>query len=228
MEGARERRAPTRIAAALAQANIITNGSFETNALAGTTALLGSGNTASLPGWQVTGSCGGNCILILTSGYTEPQSGYGTITFQAQAGNQAIDITGSSNSLTGGLSQAVTTTAGNSYTLSFYVGNMDDGATSYTLPSSVQLLINGTSQGVFSNDNNTSHQVNWALQSVNFTASGASTTVAFVNATPVGDNYAGLDNVDLELNPTPEPASGLLVGAIGVGLILRKRFRAGA
>jgi hypothetical protein len=101
----------------------------------------------------------------------------------------------------------------------FWVGNMDDRATFYTLPSAIQVFVNGASQGTFSNDNNTNNQLNWKQFSFNFAASTASNTILFQNATNLNDSEAGLDDVfiDVASPPVPEPSTfGLTVSALGV------------
>jgi hypothetical protein len=210
------------LTAIAAHANLINNGSFETNPAANSFAILPGGDTTSLPGWTVTGSaCGSNCMLILTNTYTE-SSNLGTLTFQPQDGNQSLDLTGSFNSLDGGISQSVTTTPGTQYMLTFFLGNMDDRVSAYGSPSALQVLLNGTVAGTFSNDNSTNNQLTWAQESLNFTATAASTTIDFVNNTVLADNEAGLDNVSLDVasaSQTPEPSALLLV-AMGFGLVV--------
>lgn len=95
--------------------NIIVNGSFERPVIPASgeqTFTTGS----SFAGWQVVGASGSvniQSIAFQTDGFV----------FPAECGAQWIDLTGDSNTVTG-IQQTVPTIAGNSYKLSFYVGNV--------------------------------------------------------------------------------------------------------
>jgi hypothetical protein len=66
--------------------------------------------------------------------------------------------------------------------------------------------------------------VNWKQFQVGFVTASSSTTIAFLNATPSGDNMAGLD--DVVLTEIPEPTTALLLGLALAGLIpLHRRTR---
>ena len=51
----------------------------------------------------------------------------------------------------------------------------------------------------------------WEEFSYDFEALGDATTIAFLNATPVGNNFAGLDGVSVI--EASEPSSGLVAAA---------------
>jgi hypothetical protein len=209
-----------------ANANLLTNPGFESNVIGGLALTLATGDTTSLPGWTVTGACGGNCIGILANGYTE-SSNVGTLHFLAHGGNQSLDLTALNNSLVGGLQQVISLTGGQSYALSFWVGNMDNRASNYSLPSTVQVVVNGVSLGNFTNSNNTNNVTNWQQFTTAFTAVAGNNTVQFVNATPVSDFMAGLDDVSLDLatqTSVPEPATfGFVVAGLAVAALVRRR-----
>jgi hypothetical protein len=213
-------------APALFGANLFTNPGFEQNAIGSTFVVLGSGDSTSLPGWLTTGTCGGNCLLVLRDDYTEP-SNAGTISFQPNGGTQSVDLTGSGNTLTGGLQQTVTLTPGLLYTLSFWLANMDNRASNYTLPSAAEVFINDVSQGTFTNAGTTNGFYTWAPFAFNFTASAASTTIRFSNATGLADNAAGLDDVFLDVASTdvPEPGTAgmLAIACAAAAVALRRR-----
>jgi hypothetical protein len=209
----------------LQASNLFLNPGFESPDILDTSASLPSGSTE-LTGWTVTGGCGINCIAILDDAYAENAGGR-ILEFHAHGGLQSVDLTGSGNTLVGGIAQTVTLHPGSLYNLSFWVGNMDDTAPfNYPLASSVQVLLDGNSLGVFTNSNNLTDETQWTRFSAQFTATLASHTIEFRNATPAGDNMAGLDDVSIAAIPEP-PAFAL--GGIGLiataGLIRRARSR---
>jgi hypothetical protein len=120
------------------------------------------------------------------------------------------------------------------YTLSFWLGNAQGSGGAYPLASSVGLAVTGLAPLVFTNALVTLDGVNWAFETVTFTASSASTTIMFTNAT-VGDNYAGLDDIVLDgPAPTvPDAGSTLLLlslalpGLVAVPRLRRLSFRRG-
>src|SRR5260370_42289843 len=126
--------------------------------------------------WTVKGAGGGICIGILAKGYMGSSS-VGSLHFLAQGGNQSLDLTALNNSLVGGLQQVISLTGGQSYALSFWVGNMDNRASNYSLPSTVQVVVNGVSLGNFTNSNNTNNVTNWQQFTTAFTAASGEKTV---------------------------------------------------
>lgn len=203
-------------------ANLLLNPSFETQDVSpNTSAILATGSTF-LTNWTVTGSaCTWNCVYLLDSSYTENLD-IGLWTVPPVSGNQSVDITGSGNTVDGGIEQTVNLTPNVAHVLSFWVGNGDNRSVYFPNPSIIEVFVNMNSLGTFSNNNSTNNTTNWKQFSVTFTPSVASNTILFRNATPVGDNMAGLDDVSLEA--TPEPATYALVGgALAAALIGRKR-----
>jgi len=215
------------VGAPICSANLITNGDFETNPVANFV-VLNSGDTSSLPGWKVIGTAciasSGGCVLVLNSStYTEP-SNIGTITFQAQSGNQSIDITGGGNTVDGGVEQTVATTIGTQYSLTFFLGNMDNAASNYPNASAALVRITGQADQTFTNNLVTANHLNWAPITFTFTATSALTTIDFINATVGSDNEAGIDNVQLNevTRGAPEPATWSMLGLAGAGLLYRR------
>lgn len=203
------------------RADLIVNGGFETpGASAGTYHKYTNGNSIGAGAWTVLGKD----VLVLNNTYHE--SG---ITFNSHLGNNALDITGVGNTgPTDGVSQTVATSIGTQYLLSFFVGRGDatGNKTSgpiYSNPATVNLSINGGSSVSFTNSDVTANKVNWKEFSYLFTATSLSTTISFLNGTPLntktnnhGSNYAGLD--DVSLVPVPEPSSIVTVALVGLSL----------
>ena len=135
-----------------------------------------------------------------------------------------MDLTGEGNQgTTNGIKQSVATLPGSSYTLTFWVGHQYSLAPGYLGgPGAVGLYLNGLSVGSFANSRDTFEDVNWMPFSYTFTASGSQTVSAFLNDTPVGNNYSGLDNVSLVAD-VPEPGSLALsvIGLVGILLVFR-------
>jgi hypothetical protein len=102
---------------------------------------------------------------------------------------------------------------------------MDDRANNYTGVSSIELFLNGASQGIYSNSSTSNNLNTWQQVTVNFQATQVLNTIKFQNATAAGDNFAGLDDVFLDIAGVPEPATfGLMTLALGSAAILRRRL----
>jgi archaellum component FlaG (FlaF/FlaG flagellin family) len=172
-------------------ANLIKDGSFETPKVpVASYELFATGDTFGKY-WTVVGDPG-NVAVIST---TFESFGF---TFDAHSGEQWLDLTGSSNTVTG-VAQPVATTKGSAYTLTFWVGNVDDPGGPLGTTSTVNVLVNGTQ--VFSATNSLGEgetkQV-WQKFTTTITASSSQTTIAFMNGDPSTDNTNGLDSVSLE------------------------------
>jgi Protein of unknown function (DUF642)/PEP-CTERM motif len=194
-------------------ANLLVNGSFETPVVTvGSFSNFFSGSTA-ITGWTVFGPA----VSIVSGSFSPPP-----FSFPAQDGVQWLDLTGPTSGPIEGVNQTVTTTPGQTYNLSFYVGNIVGGVFGTT--STVGVLING-SQIATETNSNPGTTLTWKLFTVPFTAASASTVIGFENLDT--DDSDGLDNISLDLAPTtavPEPSTWLLFGSGLVGLILwRKR-----
>ncbi len=198
-------------------AELLVNGSFETPTVTPGT-FTQYGNGGNIGGWTVSG----NDVLAIDNGYSEAN-----VDFEAQSGLVALDLTGAGNTGANAVSQTVTLAANQLYRLTFQLGNVGGGPvvnqTVYGLPSSIEVLFNGVSQGTFTNAAGAPGTTNWLSRTIAFNSgAGGATTVTFRNATPAGDNYAGLDSVSLAV---PEPATWAMM-IMGFGLIgaaLRRR-----
>ncbi len=209
------------VAATPAVANLVANGSFEMPAVpVGGTATFGAGSTA-ITGWTVVG-VGADAASLVSTSFT--QSG---VTFQAQDGQQWIDLAGHlSNAQTSGVTQNIATTLGGLYEISFYVGSADDNVNNFFFPSTIDLSINGGPRAPFTNPIAPPNMLNWRQFVVPFVATGGSTNITFFNGGAPNNFLSALDNVVVE-RVVPEPATCVMIvaGLMGVAAsALRRRM----
>ena len=115
--------------------NLIKNGSFEKPAVGpGSYQLFATGQT--FKHWTVVGASGD----VATVSGTFTQNGF---SFPAKKGIQWLDLTGVSNTPTG-VQETITTTAGASYKLTFWIGNVYDPGGIFGTTSTVNVLVDGT------------------------------------------------------------------------------------
>jgi hypothetical protein len=210
-----------------ASANLVGNGSFEAPTVPSGSFTNFTVGSSALTDWTVFGPAGTNVSIV--SG-TFMQNG---VTFNAQDGNQWLDLTGDGSNSTEGVSQAVTTTIGDQYQVSYYIGNTSGGST-FGTTSMVIVLVNGVPTFTDTNSNPDLTGLNWEQFTHTFVATGTSTTLGFQNDDPSNDNSNGLDNVVLtDLGPVPVPAPligfglpvFLAVAGLWFGAKLLQRFR---
>ncbi len=172
---------------------------------------------------------GYSAVMVTGPAYTEPNFATGAqLNFTAEDGSQALDLTGEGNQgKWNGVKQTVATTPGQKYDLSFYLGHQWGFAPGYeTYPAALNLYVNGSWAGLFTNGDNTNvNDISWLFESYVFTADSNWTTIAFQNATDSHNQYAGLDNVSL--TSVPEPGSLLLLACGIAGLIGTMKLRRG-
>jgi choice-of-anchor C domain-containing protein len=205
-----------------ATAGLITNGSFESPVVpVGGFTSYASGSTL-ITGWTVVGAAGG--VAVVNGTFAQE-----CCTFPAEDGAQWLDLTGLNSNSVEGVEQTIATTAGTSYTVSFWIGNTYDPNGIFGTTSTVDVLMGGLSGsllGAFTNSSTTPGTLVWQQFTTSFTASGSSTTLDFLNADPANDNSNGLDNVSVVANGSSVPEPGTLsllgIGILGLGLLRRR------
>jgi hypothetical protein len=218
--------------ASAGMANLLTNGSFETasggsSLPTGNGSSLAIGSTAML-GWTVfttQSSPGSNFnVAWLPTGNV-----YG---ITPEDGTYSLDLTGYQDvSPFSGVEHTVSTTIGTNYTLTFWLGE-DQGGDSgaYSGPVSVFASAGNQSNVVFTTTVPGGSAGNiWQEQTLNFMATGTTTTVAISGDTTAGGQYIGLDNVNLSTaaSGVPEPAMGFPVFLAAAGFLVYARRKAG-
>jgi Protein of unknown function (DUF642) len=175
------------IPAAAAAGNLIKNGSFE-KPVVGPGSYLGFSTGQTFKHWTVIGANGN--VAVVSGTFT--QNGF---SFPAEKGKQWLDLTGVSNTPTG-VQETVETTAGASYKLTFWIGNVYDPGGIFGTTSTVKVLIDGSNVASDTNSQQGTTQV-WQKFTVHFMAASTNTQVGLLNGDPSNDTNNGLDAVSL-------------------------------
>jgi choice-of-anchor C domain-containing protein len=191
---------------AAAQANLLTNGSFESGMDPGGSFITLSAGSTDITGWTVT------------AGSIDYIGGYWT----AADGNRSLDMNGLGQ---GSIQQTFPTTLGQAYRVTFALaGNFDGGPNPKTLTVSAA---GQTQNFTFSEPAGWSHSnMGWVQETFGFTANSGLTTLTFTgdptlnpgwwgNVTPFGPT---LDNVTANAVPVPPGVLLLGSGLVGLGL----------
>ena len=183
----------------IASANLVINGGFESGGYipsSNDTMTLPIGSTA-MSGWTVTDD------LIAWIGPVNPWS------LTASEGDFFLDLTDfATGSPFGGVSQNITTVAGQSYELSFDLGSSNI----WGRPSAIEAGAAGFSN-IFTSST-VGGTSDWDRFSMLFTAISGTTTIFLKGVT--GFQYIGLDNVSVTTVPVP---AALVLFLSGIGLM---------
>ena len=189
-----------------AQANLLTNGSFENTTGfvpdVNDVMILNPGATT-MTGWTVIS--GGGSLT-----WDGPTNLFG---LTASQGSYFLDLTGYHDDTPyGGVQQTIGTIPGQAYVLSFDLGS----STTYGVPDAITAAAGSTSQ-TFTSTNTTLTNA-WETEVLNFTATSGTTLISLTGA--LANHYIGLDNISVEgPSPVPLPPSVWLFGSGLLGLI---------
>jgi len=191
--------------------NLILNSSFEDPAFAGTHLLVPSGSPV-VSHWDISGP--GNTVI-----HHAPDAGNatGNPTFNfAHHGDSYLDLSGdgSPHAL---VSQSFSTSIGQPYELSFWIGASNQQAVAATIH--VQLDGAASLLSTILTPSAPSVNIDWTLQTFSFVADSTTTVLGFQGLSSFDDNASFVDSVSIVA--VPEPLSGwmLVLGA----LLLRRR-----
>lgn len=168
---------------------LLKNDSFEKPIVSDGSYMLFS-NGEKFSGWAVAGDPGN--VAIVSGNFT--QNGF---TFPARKGGQFLDLTGISNTETG-VAQTVSTTPGQHYQLTFFVGNVYDPGGIFGTTSTVNVQVDGAQ--VLSATNRRgqgTHIMEWKKFAITIMATSDKTTIALLNGDPPSDTANALDAVNL-------------------------------
>lgn len=179
-------------------ANLIVNGDFSTPNVGS-----GFGDFASIPGWT---SNTGDSLEVGSSPI------YGLSCYTTACQNLEVNA-----NTFGSVSQTVTLTAGEKYTLSWVYGGRNAGG-----PQQLDVLFGGALVGV---DNSNGVTASWTPNSVTLVATSSSETLTFTSVDVGGSPSFGNELTGVSLSAVPEPASWalMLIGAAATGAGLRRR-----
>ena len=192
-------------------ANLLSNGSFESGAFVNQgfdTMSLHAGSTT-ITGWTV---------VTDTTAWIGPTNTFG---LHASDGDYFLDLT---NYETGapfaGVTQAVTTIPGATYSLSFDLG----GSNFWGRPDSITASAAGTSKTFVTPGTGTNND--WYHETMTFVAASSSTLIDLQGAS--GTRYIGLDNASVDFvsaGSIPEPSSLALMFAGLMSVAAGARWR---
>ncbi len=211
------------VAAPASAVNLFVNGSFETPAVTAPLPYTYTDHqpgSSTLTGWTIANSV----VSQLRSDYAG-NPGY---SFPAQDGLLSLDLAGFNANGPAIVSQALATTIGATYRLSFWVGNVSGGP--FGTDTSIRTLFSSGGKDFTCVNAIAGFTLAWQQCTQQFVATAGSTTIGFQSLDPDFDNSAVIDNVSLErlTDAVPEPGNWalMIVGIGAIGSLQRRRRRA--
>lgn len=177
------------------QADLIANGSFESDAISGEYLQLNPGSTQ-LPGWIIT-----QPIDVVRTGWV------------ASHGIQSLDMCGSVNASLGQVSQVVPTVGGQRYVLTFDLAGNYASQFLYTL----RVEVPGHTQNFqFNSTGFNAVNMGWRRETLSFTADSSSSLIRFTAADALpSQRGSALDNVVVKALSGPVSGTATLQGYLG-------------
>jgi choice-of-anchor C domain-containing protein len=142
--------------------------------------------------------------------------------WQPAEGRRSVDLAGNG---AGVISTAFSTTPGQQYTVSFFLSGNYDGNQGDLVRTTLASIDGGTPLSFdFNYFTGWSHgNMGWVSKSFTFTASGATTTLAFSSGEDIGSPYGpALDKVEVAPVPAPPSIILLVTGLIGLVSVRRR------
>ena len=195
------------LAAAPANAAIVTNGSFELGTNPGAFTTVNAINGSAITGWTVSG---GSVDYIGTY-------------WNASNGVRSIDLSGNNP---GTISQTLTGLHNNGrYLLTFdLAGNTDGAPTIKTVNVSAGT---GSQSFTFDTSGHNRSSLGWTTQTLSFFATGTTATLTFASPLNESPGFYGpaLDNVQVSAVPEPSTWAMMLVGFMGLAFLSRRKVQ---